>query len=82
DDRIREIVEDCRAARLGCVACKKELAEALIDYLAPIQERRATMSSEPGLVASVLEQGAGKARRVAVETMEEVRSAIWSPSAR
>jgi tryptophanyl-tRNA synthetase len=81
-ERLNGIVEDCKAARLGCVACKKGLAEALIAYLAPIQERRSVLASDPGRLRAILQEGSSRARSVASKTMEEVRSAIWSPSVR
>src|SRR5581483_296709 len=37
--------DDCRNARIGCVDRKRALAEALIEYLAPITERLAWYST-------------------------------------
>lgn len=81
-ERLDSIIEDCKAARLGCVACKKELAGALIAYLANIQERRSELASDPNRLRMILQKGADRARAVAAETMEGVRSAIWSHSVR
>ncbi|MDA8161696.1 MAG: tryptophan--tRNA ligase [Desulfobacteraceae bacterium] len=82
EERLNAIVEDCKSTRLGCVACKKGLSEALIAYLAPIQERRSALASNPGRLSDILKDGAARARSVAIKTMEEVRSAIWSHSVR
>jgi tryptophanyl-tRNA synthetase len=46
--RIDEITTECRGANLGCVDCKKLLAEALLENLAPIQERRRYYEAHPG----------------------------------
>ncbi len=82
EERIQAIVHECKAAKLGCVACKKELAQAVIDALNPIWERRNALSAEPGRVETILEDGASKALQVARSTMSQVRSALWSPSAK
>ncbi len=81
DERNREIVRDCKAAKLGCVACKKELAEAVVRALEPIWEKRQSLSDEPGRVESILEDGSARAAQVAKSTMSQVRSALWNPNA-
>jgi tryptophanyl-tRNA synthetase len=67
---------ECRAATLGCVEDKRQLAETLVSYLAPIQEVRARYLKDPRLVEEILENGCQRARRVAAQTMEEVRAAM------
>ncbi|MGB9866389.1 MAG: tryptophan--tRNA ligase [Bacillota bacterium] len=71
-----EIEQSCRSASIGCVQCKRELAQAIIDFLAPIRERRHKLEQNPHIVDEVLEQGAVSARQVASKTLEEVREAI------
>jgi tryptophanyl-tRNA synthetase len=75
-----EVVErvnvDCRRAALGCVEDKKQLAEILVAHLAPIHERRAGYLENPALVEEILENGCQKARKIAVQTLEEVRAAM------
>jgi tryptophanyl-tRNA synthetase len=56
-ERIAEITTECRAANLGCVDCKKLLAEALLANLAPIQERRRYFEAHPDEVRDILHQG-------------------------
>jgi tryptophanyl-tRNA synthetase len=75
-EQIAEITTECRAARLGCVDCKKMLAEALLANLAPIQERRRHYEAHPEEVLEILQQGNLRAREQARETMAEVRDAI------
>jgi tryptophanyl-tRNA synthetase len=75
-EQIEEITEECRGARLGCVDCKKMLAEALLANLAPIQERRRYFEAHPQEVLEVMDQGNDRARRQARQTMAEVRKAI------
>ncbi|HBA86518.1 MAG TPA: tryptophan--tRNA ligase [Geobacter sp.] len=71
-----EIVEGCRSAQLGCVDCKKILAQAMIDTLAPFREKRVALEQQPGLVNEVLAAGSRKAEVVARQTMEEARAAL------
>ncbi len=75
-EKIQDIVTACRAAQLGCVDCKKMLAEALVANLAPIYEKRRYYEAHPDLVRDVLNQGNQRARETARRTMREVREAI------
>lgn len=75
-DRIPEIEEDCRSGRIGCVACKKELAAALNTLLQPIRERRAQFLARPHYLDEVLAAGTEKAAVAARATMELVREAM------
>lgn len=75
-ERVTEIDKDCRSAKIGCVECKKIMAENLISGLAPIREKRAFYEERPELVKEILSQGDEKARAVARRTMEQVREAV------
>lgn len=52
---------------------KQELSEAIFEELKPIQEKRAELENNPEYVDKVIKEGAGKARIVAQETINEVR---------
>lgn len=52
---------------------KEELAEAIYKELRPIQEKRKKFENDPRLVDKILKEGAEKARKVAGETLEEVK---------
>ena len=65
-----------REGRVGDVEVKTKLAKALNAHLEPIRARRADVLSRPDYVRDVLHEGSRKARRVACETMERVRSAV------
>jgi len=75
-ERVAEIDKDCRSAKIGCVECKKIMAENLITGLAPIREKRAFYEQRPELVKEILSQGGEKARAVARQTMGQVRAAV------
>lgn len=69
------IEQECRAGKIGCVACKRYLAENIDKALAPYRERR-EFWQEDGKVERVLQEGAEKARATAARTMTEVRRAM------
>ncbi len=71
-----EINRECRKAGIGCVDCKKKLAESINQELEPIRERRRELEQSPDYVKEVLETGAEKARVIARSTMEEVRQRL------
>ncbi len=71
-----EVAEGCRSASLGCVDCKKLLAQNMEAVKGPIRERAADLRSKPGQVDEILAAGAAKARKTAEETMVMVRERI------
>jgi tryptophanyl-tRNA synthetase len=71
--RVEEIASECRSARIGCVNCKKMLAESIVLNLKPFQKRRASLAAKPGYVAKVLADGANRAEIIAKETIREVK---------
>ncbi len=73
---VTTIGENCRNANVGCVQCKKMLAEKMVDTLADVHSRRSVLENNPGRVKEILQYGAERARKVASATMEEVRSAM------
>ena len=73
---VKVVCELCRAGKRGCVACKKQLAKNIIDYLAPIREKRKYYEEHPELVDKILKEGTEKARKVAKETMRDVKKAM------
>ena len=66
----------CRKAEIGCVECKKKMAEFLLEGLAPIHDKRAYYLEHPDLVDEIFANGCEQAARVARATMEEVRASI------
>jgi len=67
------IAEQCRTAKIGCVECKKILAQEINLTLKPFRERRAALANNPKYVADVLADGAERARVIARETLREVK---------
>ena len=75
-ETIGRVNRECRTAEIGCLDCKKLLAQHLNESLAPIQERRKPYEQNPQRVWDILEAGTAKARQVAQATMAEVRAAV------
>ena len=75
-DRWEEIWEGERTARTGCAETKRALAEALVEYFAPMRERRARLAANPDTVWEILAAGAQRARRVAEPTLGAAREAM------
>jgi len=71
--RVEEIASECRSACIGCVDCKKILAENIKSNLEPFRERRAALASKSGYVTQVLADGANRAEVIAKETIREVK---------
>ena len=77
DDRRREWVQNgCRSAGIGCIECKTPVIDAVLSELKPIQERAAQYAEDPTLVKNIVADGCEKARKLARETMREVREAM------
>lgn len=75
-DKVEEIAQDCKSGALGCVECKKVCSAAISGELAPILAKRSDYASRPDMVKDILLRGEEQARRVAEETMLEVREAM------
>ncbi|MFA0746044.1 MAG: hypothetical protein LASZOEIN_002858, partial [Candidatus Fervidibacter sp.] len=75
-NEVAEIANDCRTGKLGCVACKRRLADKLNEALEPLRQKRAELEQRPSELDDILVEGSRKAREVAQATMEEVRAAM------
>lgn len=75
-EECKTVCEECRAGKRGCVACKKQLTNNIIEFLKPMREKREYYEKNPQLVDKVLIEGTQKAREEAKETMKKVRKAM------
>jgi len=75
-EKVSQIEEDCKKARIGCVECKKLLAENLIKGLAPLQEKRQYYQEHLEELKDIIDAGIKKARSVATTTLEKAKEAI------
>jgi len=70
------VQEGCRSAGIGCIDCKKPVADAIINEIEPIREKANQLEDNMLMVKSVISEGSEKAREVARETMSDVRQAM------
>jgi len=75
-DEVDEISEGCRKATVGCVECKKRLAEAITKGMEPIHERQDYYSNNQAVVRELMEEGISRATKIARQTMDEVREVV------
>ncbi len=66
----------CKNASIGCIECKGPVIEGVLKELKPIQERAAQYAEDPTLVKNIVAEGCEKARKLARETMRDVRDAM------
>jgi tryptophanyl-tRNA synthetase len=77
NDEVKSWVEmGCKEAKIGCIECKQPVIEAINKELKPIQERASHYIEDPDLVKNIVAEGCEKARKLARETMREVREAM------
>ena len=74
-EELEEWRERYRAGGVGYGESKKRLAELLEVRFGPMREKREALAKDPDYVEDVLREGAGRARAIALEVMEDVRMA-------
>src|SRR5579862_5937512 len=75
-ETMAKVNEGCRSAGIGCIECKSWAADALVQLLNPMQERRRNFEENPRLAWDILEAGSERARKAAGETMDLVRASM------
>jgi tryptophanyl-tRNA synthetase len=73
-ETLAKVCDGCRSASIGCIECKGWAADALVQVLQPIQDRRASFTESQ--VKEILDSGSRRARQRAEQTMVEVREAM------
>ena len=77
DEKTQEWVQvGCRSAGIGCLECKQPVIESVLAELKPIRERAEHYLEDPTLVRNIVTDGAEKARKLAHETLRDVRQAM------
>lgn len=71
-----QISMDCQSAAIGCVDCKKQLAEKMIEFIKPIRQRRAELLADRAELDRLIIKGTNKARVTAANTLDQVTKAI------
>ena len=68
--------QGCTTAGIGCLDCKQPVIDAVIAEQAPMRERAQRYLDDPALVRNIVADGCERARKLAEETMRDVRSAM------
>ena len=76
EEECKNVCEECKVGKRGCVDCKKQLAQNINKFLKPIREKRKYYEERPELVEKYLMEGTKKAQNTAKETMKRVKKAM------
>jgi tryptophanyl-tRNA synthetase len=76
DDTRKWVWEGCTTAGIGCLECKQPVIDAIIREQAPIIERAQKYIDDPALVRNIVADGNERARKLAEETMRDVRESM------
>lgn len=76
EDEKKEITIGCTTASIGCIDCKKILIKHVIETLRPIWEKRQELINNPSLLIDIAHEGSKKAKKVAGETLKEMKEVI------
>lgn len=76
EDKVDSICEQCKKGEIGCVACKKMLAERVAELHTPIYEKRTELLKHEDTLIEILNDGSNRARVKAQATMDMVRQAV------
>lgn len=70
------VTQGCKSAGIGCIECKQPVIDAVLKEQDAMRERAQPYLDDPSLVKSIVADGCDKARKLAQETMREVRDAM------
>ena len=70
------VMQGCKSAGIGCIECKQPVIDAVLAEQRPMRERAQLYLDDPALVRNIIADGCEKARKLASETMRDVREAM------
>jgi tryptophanyl-tRNA synthetase len=70
------VQQGCRSAGIGCIECKQPVITAVLEEQKPMRERAQLYLDDPSLVRNIIADGCEKARKLANETMRDVRESM------
>lgn len=73
-EEVEDIRKTCKSGELGCVTCKKRLAEKINIQLRDVRAKREELSNNLNLVNEIFEDGSKKARNIASKTLSEAKT--------
>ena len=77
DDAVREwVAAGCKNATIGCIDCKGPLIDAVLEEQKPVRDRAREYLESPEIIRAIIDEGSDRAREVARDTLEEVKTAL------
>jgi len=76
EDMKQWVINGCKSAGIGCIECKQPVIDAVLEEQRPMRERAQMYLDDPTLVRNIIADGCEKARKLASETMRDVREAM------
>ncbi|MFZ6774255.1 tryptophan--tRNA ligase [Undibacterium sp. SXout7W] len=70
------VLKGCRTASIGCIECKQPVIDSILKEQDPIRERAQQYLDDPSLVRAIVADGCEKARKLAQDTMRDIREAM------
>jgi tryptophanyl-tRNA synthetase len=70
------VQQGCKSAGIGCIECKQPVITGVLEEQKPMRERAQQYLDDPTLVRNIIADGCEKARKLAGETMRDVREAM------
>ncbi|MEY2823742.1 MAG: hypothetical protein RLZ64_280 [Pseudomonadota bacterium] len=67
------VVQGCKTAGIGCIECKQPVIDGILKEQEPMRERAQPYLDDPSLVRAIVADGCDQARKLAQETMRDVR---------
>jgi tryptophanyl-tRNA synthetase len=76
EDMKQWVMQGCKSAGIGCIECKQPVIDAVLEEQRPMRERAQQYLDDPAMVRNIIADGCEKARKLASETMRDVREAM------
>jgi len=71
-----QINKDCRTATIGCIDCKKLVADRIVERMTPVWDARGRLSKDPAYLNDIMTEGSKRAGEVAKATLHDVNEAM------
>ncbi len=71
-----QIDKDCRTAAIGCIDCKKLVADRVVEQLKPVWDAREKLTTDSSRVEDIIQAGSKRAASVASATLSDVTKAM------
>jgi tryptophanyl-tRNA synthetase len=76
EPRKQWVLNGCRSAGIGCLQCKQPVIDAILEEQKPMRARVEPYVKDPLLLDGIVADGCERARKLAGETMRDVRAAM------